>query len=114
MQTVKLKLSLAARAGYTERVVTVEEVKQAIQEDIAELQQQIADIKEKLKPEIDTVFLQFSDGWAWWKLSRAYCSEEAKAMGHCGNVVGQSKTDERILSLRKPVKVGGETGGNHT
>lgn len=55
--------------------------------------------------EVDTVFLQFADGWAWWKLSRAYCSEEARAMGHCGNVVGQDKTDERILSLRKPVKV---------
>ena len=60
------------------------------------------------EPEIDTVFLKFADGWAWWKLSRAYCSEEAKAMGHCGNVVGQDKPDERILSLRKPVKAGKE------
>ncbi len=50
----------------------------------------------------DEIFVQFPDGWAWWLLDRAYCSEEAKAMGHCGNVVGQDRPDERILSLRKP------------
>jgi hypothetical protein len=66
------------------------------------------ELEEEDAGEVDTVFLQFQDGWAWWKLSRAYCSEEAKAMGHCGNVVGQTKTDERILSLRKPVKRGNE------
>src|SRR5208337_3419910 len=40
------------------------------------------EFNEKNTPEVDTVILQFQDGWAWWKLSRAYCSEEARAMGH--------------------------------
>jgi hypothetical protein len=77
-----------------------------MKKEIARLEAEIAETGEQA--EVDTVFLQFQDGWAWWKLSRAYCSEEAKAMGHCGNVVGQEKTDERILSLRKPVKAGKE------
>jgi GNAT superfamily N-acetyltransferase/2'-5' RNA ligase len=78
-----------------------------LQEEIKKLEDEIAERGEQ--PEVDTVFLQFQDGWAWWKLSRAYCSEEARAMGHCGNVVGQDRPDERILSLRKPSKVGKET-----
>ena len=57
----------------------------------------------------DEIIEQFPDGWAWWKLNRSYCSEESEAMGHCGNVVGRTKTDQRILSLRQPVKLGKET-----
>jgi hypothetical protein len=57
----------------------------------------------------DEVAVQFRDGWAWWKLGRGYCSEEAAAMGHCGNVAGKHNLDERILSLRRPVKRGAET-----
>lgn len=63
-----------------------------------------------LKPyDDDEIIIQFPDGWAWWKLGRSYCAEEAKAMGHCGNVAGQYRTEERILSLRRPVKAGAET-----
>lgn len=56
----------------------------------------------------DKIVVQFQDGWAWWKLGRGYCPEEARAMGHCGNVNGKYNTDERILSLRKPVQFGKE------
>jgi hypothetical protein len=94
--------------GFVERKVTPQEV----QEEIAEVEKELAAVTPELEaknvPELDTVFIQFPDGWAWWKLSRAYCSEEAKAMGHCGNVVGQDKTDERILSLRQPKKAAGK------
>ena len=66
-------------------------------------------VKGLVRPqEGDEALIRFPDGWAWWKLDRAYCPEEARAMGHCGNVVGQDRPDERILSLRRPVKVGRE------
>lgn len=47
----------------------------------------------------DEVLIQFQDGWAWWLLDRGYCSAEAKAMGHCGNV--GAVAGSRLLSLRK-------------
>jgi len=49
----------------------------------------------------DEILVPFSDGWAWWKLNRAYCPDEARALGHCGNSAGGGNNpDERILSLR--------------
>lgn len=39
-------------------------------------------------------------GWKWVSLGRGSCSQEAKAMGHCGNS-GASEGDD-ILSLRDP------------
>jgi hypothetical protein len=48
----------------------------------------------------DQKIIDFGNGWAWWLLNRAFCPEEAKAMGHCGNE-GAYETEERILSLRK-------------
>ena len=36
------------------------------------------------RPE-DKAILTFPDGWAWFLLPRAYCPDEAKAIGHCGN-----------------------------
>lgn len=53
----------------------------------------------------DTVFIKFGDRWAWWLLGRAYCPEEARAMGHCGNEP-RSGSDDRILSLREPITKG--------
>jgi hypothetical protein len=53
------------------------------------------------------VVLRFPNGLAWWLLDREYCQHEADAMGHCGNSGGR-KTD-RILSLRKTEKRGGQT-----
>lgn len=55
----------------------------------------------------DKAFIKFGNGWAWWALSRGYCSEEAKAMGHCGNQ-GQV-TGDQIISLREPRKKNGKT-----
>jgi hypothetical protein len=55
----------------------------------------------------DEILVPFSDGWAWWKLNRAYCPDEARALGHCGNSAGGGNNpDERILSLRRHVRVG--------
>lgn len=48
----------------------------------------------------DYKLFEFGDGTAWWWVDRAYCPEEGRSGGHCGNVVGQQKTDQRILSLR--------------
>jgi len=39
-------------------------------------------------------------GWHWLSLDKGYCSDEARAMGHCGNT-GATKGDN-ILSLRDP------------
>jgi len=47
----------------------------------------------------DEVIIQFPDGWAWWLLPRESCTEEGKAMGHCGNAAGSP--GDRLLSLRK-------------
>ncbi len=57
----------------------------------------------------DKIFKQFSDGWAWWWLPRASCSEESKAMGHCGNSPRAGEKNVSILSLREPKKYGKET-----
>ena len=48
----------------------------------------------------DYVLFEFADGIKWWWINRAYCSEEGRSGRHCGNVTGQHKTDQRILSLR--------------
>lgn len=44
------------------------------------------------------IVLQFEDGSAWINLNRPACSEEADAMGHCGNAGGYD--EETILSFR--------------
>lgn len=63
--------------------------------------------KRMLEPqEGDKAFIKFGNGWAWWALSRGYCSEEAKAMGHCGNQ--GEVTGDQILSLREPRQKGGK------
>jgi hypothetical protein len=68
-----------------------------------------ADSDRALVPhEDDQIALRFPDGWAWWLLGRGYCPEEAKAMGHCGNVAGRGRPYERILSLRQSVRRGSE------
>lgn len=60
-----------------------------------------AEIAQHLQPqEGDQILIDFKNGWAWWQLNRGSCSEEAKAMGHCGNV-GGARSGDRILSLRK-------------
>ena len=58
----------------------------------------------------DEIVLEFPDGWAWWRLGRSYCPEEARAMGHCGNeAAGPDRPDDRILSLRHKIIVNRET-----
>ena len=48
----------------------------------------------------DYKLIPFSDGTAWWFVNRAYCPDEGRSGQHCGNVVGQSKKAQRILSYR--------------
>ena len=49
----------------------------------------------------DRVLFDFGGGVQWWFVDRGYCSDEGRSGKHCGNVVGQRKTDQRLLSLRK-------------
>jgi hypothetical protein len=56
--------------------------------------------------EDDEIVLDLGGGWAWWKLDRASCAEESRAMGHCGNAPQQGNRDMQILSLRKVKRVG--------
>jgi hypothetical protein len=48
----------------------------------------------------DYKLIEFPDGTNWWFIDRAYCPEEGRSGGHCGNVAGQYATDQRILSYR--------------
>lgn len=50
----------------------------------------------------DYELIKFPDGTAWWYVNRSYCDEEGRSGKHCGNVVGQNNTTQRILSLRTP------------
>lgn len=45
--------------------------------------------------------------YSWWLLNRGSCTEEGKAMGHCGNTAA-GRSDDRILSLRKKTSNGWE------
>jgi len=58
----------------------------------------------------DYKLIDFGNGTAWWFVNRAYCPDEGRSGRHCGNVTGQNKRDQRILSFR----VGGdETHAGH-
>jgi hypothetical protein len=46
------------------------------------------------------------DGHAWWSLGKQKCSDEGKAMGHCGNA-GSPQKGDNVLSLRKEHTIGG-------
>lgn len=48
----------------------------------------------------DKELFKFNDGSAWWFIDRAFCPDEGRSGAHCGNVTGQKKTDQRILSYR--------------
>jgi hypothetical protein len=47
----------------------------------------------------DEIILKMDNKMCWVMLGRGYCSEEANAMGHCGNAGARS--GDRILSLRR-------------
>lgn len=53
------------------------------------------------------VLIDFPNGWAWWNLNKSGCDLEGRAMGHCGNGVGNE--DENVLSLRQEVTRGGKS-----
>ena len=48
----------------------------------------------------DYELIKFPDGSAWIFVDRAYCEREGKSGKHCGNVTGQHRPDQRILSYR--------------
>jgi hypothetical protein len=50
-------------------------------------------------------FIDLGGGWAWWSLNKSYCKVEGSSLAHCGNMEGQSRTTDNILSLRKDVKI---------
>jgi hypothetical protein len=78
--------------------------------DLEELETEFQERGSKYLPEHDgdQIIIKMPNGWAWWKLSRGYCPEEAKAMGHCGNGGSGNSDNETILSYREPVKHDGK------
>lgn len=72
--------------------------------DLKKLEEKWRELQSKTQgvpiQEGDYKLFEFADGTAWWFVDRAYCPEEGRSGGHCGNVVGQQQTDQRILSLR--------------
>lgn len=73
--------------------------------DFDKLEQQFQKKQEQDAPvavqQGDYELIRFTDGISWWFVDRAYCSDEGRSGGHCGNVVGQHNKAQRILSLRK-------------
>jgi len=59
------------------------------------------------KPQTAKKLIDFGDGTAWWDLGKSSCSEEGKAMGHCGNVPSQQRGDS-VLSFRTEHVLGGK------
>lgn len=55
----------------------------------------------------EDVIIDFGDGYMWVNTHRAACSDEAGAMGHCGNEP-RSNTRDSILSLRTIVDQDGK------
>ena len=50
----------------------------------------------------DYELIKCNDGNSWWFVDRGFCEEEGRSGRHCGNVMGQHDTSQRILSLRTP------------
>lgn len=48
----------------------------------------------------DRVIKDWGNGMQWIYTDRAYCPDEGRSGAHCGNVVGKTQTDQRIISLR--------------
>lgn len=48
----------------------------------------------------DYELIKFPNGSAWIFVDRAYCEREGASGRHCGNVTGQYRPDQRILSYR--------------
>ena len=72
--------------------------------DLAETRwKEIAD--RSIEDDDATVIIDFKNGWFWMNTNKAYCSKEAKAMGHCGNSP-RSGSSDRLLSLRKKISMG--------
>lgn len=46
-------------------------------------------------------FIEFSDGWKWFEVNNGYSRQEALAMRHCGNGLGQN--GDFLYSLREPL-----------
>ena len=42
----------------------------------------------------------------WYSLGKSYCEDEGKAMHHCGNIAGESRKTDNILSFRTERKDG--------
>lgn len=50
--------------------------------------------------------LEFPDGYAWWDLNTNTSREESRSGNNCGTC---EFADSTLLSLRRPIKIGGET-----
>lgn len=74
-----------------------------LQEESDRWHEELAARKSEMPSEDYEVFLPLHgqwEGWNWVSLGRGYCSQEAKAMGHCGNAGAREGDD--IISLRDP------------
>lgn len=94
-----LKIGTSGIKSYRPEYRSIGEVRN----DLSELEEEWRGKQEDktLNPhEGDYILIDLGGGWAWWFLNRNECSEEAKAMGHCGNAAA-GKKGQYILSLRK-------------
>lgn len=84
--------------------ITNTESPEKVIEIFRSLEQEWAKEQRKLVSNNDTneIILKLTDGFAWFDLHKNKCSEEAAAMGHCGNA-GSPQNGQTILSLRKHI-----------
>jgi len=81
---------------------TISEILSALDRELKKYQEAERNRPRPVTPRTgDHVLFDFGSGIQWWFVDRGYCPDEGRSGQHCGNVVGQHKKDQRMLSLRK-------------
>jgi len=73
-----------------------------IKEDFQKLETNIHDRAEDRFCSDGKKFIEFDNGWAWFRVMEGFSKQEAIAMRHCGN--GEGKAGDVLYSLREPIK----------
>jgi len=81
---------------------TIGEVLSALDRELKKYQESEKNKPKPVTPQTgDHVLFDFQNGIQWWFVDRGYCPDEGRSGNHCGNIEGQRKKDQRLLSLRK-------------
>jgi len=73
-----------------------------IKEDFQKLEKNIQDRTEDRFCSDGKKFIEFDNGWCWFRVQQGFSKQEAMAMHHCGN--GEGKSGDVLYSLREPIR----------